>query len=67
MLSSIFDRVCEIIQKFDLFGARPNLSAGLTGSSFVGLCGTLFIVLMTISTVYATLSNANTPQIMILE
>lgn len=63
---SVFNFVCEIIEKFDFFGTRPNLNAGSYGSSFVGLCGVLLIILLTILTVFATLGNT-VPRIMILE
>lgn len=64
---AIFYFVCDVIEKFDFFGAKPNLHAGSHGSSFVGLCGVLLIIILTILTLYATLSNANAPKIMILE
>jgi hypothetical protein len=63
----IFDGVCWLIEKCDLFGAKPNLDANCAGSSFVGFCGVVLILALTILTVCMTVSNANVPQIMILE
>lgn len=62
---TVFNYICEGIEQFDLFGAKPNLNAGSYGSSFVGLCGVVVIILLTILTVYATVSN-KIPKIMIL-
>jgi hypothetical protein len=62
-----FNFLCDLIEKFDFFGARPNLNAGASGSSFVGFCGVLLIILLTCLTVGLTVKNANVPQIMILE
>lgn len=57
--------VCQIIKKCDFFGAKPNLLAGSSASSLVGICGIAVIIFLTCLTVGLTVSNANTRQYMI--
>lgn len=54
------------IKKFDMFGARPNLTASPFGSSLVGLCGVITIITLSILTVALTIQNANSQTIMAL-
>jgi hypothetical protein len=51
----------------DIFGARPTLEAQPHNSSVVGLLTTAIIIALSILTFALTLSNANEPQIKIIE
>lgn len=53
------------VEYFDFFGVRPNLIVDPYGSSFVGLCGVILIILMSLLLVALTVRNANRPEFII--
>jgi hypothetical protein len=57
----VWDSFVNLIKYFDMFGARPNLTATPYSSSLVGICGVLLILLFSILIFALTLKNADVP------
>lgn len=65
-LRKLINCIAQIIRYFDFFGVRPNLISEPYNSSFMGCCGVMLILGMTLLVVILTLNNASTPQLMVL-
>lgn len=53
--------IAKGVEYFDFFGAKPNLIVDPHGSSFVGLCGVILIITLSLLLVALTVRNANRP------
>ena len=59
--------MCNLIEKLDFFGAKPNLLAKPFDSSIIGCIGTGIIILFSLLIAGTTLANSKTPQFELLE